>query len=217
LDNFLADPAPLNRASESLAMLRWDDVKAATEYLLSTALLEAEWGEALERFAKAVEADGAAIVRINDRNSPAWHSSSGFAEVETSIWSGRAPSSPRRIFPDEGFEHGFHTDNEFFSAAELARDPYYQDFLRPRGVFWHAKAKLVHNGAGARTTLTLKRPLKLGTYQPQDIAVLSENRHGACRCVGDCLQQGNRFELKVRRRRTAVAVSPLARIPDRFS
>jgi DNA-binding CsgD family transcriptional regulator len=173
LDNFIAYPAPLNRASESFAMLRWDDVKAAIEHLLSTALLEAEWGEALERFAKAAEADGAAIVRINGRNSPAWLSSSGFAEVETLIWSGRAPSSPRRIFPDEGFEHGFHTDNEFFSADELARDPYYQEFLRPRGVFWHAKAKLVHNGAGVRTTLTLKRPLKLVTYQPQDIAVLN--------------------------------------------
>jgi DNA-binding CsgD family transcriptional regulator len=154
-------------------MLRWDDVNLATEHLLSAALLGAEWGEALERFANAAEADGAAIVRINDGNSLGWLSSSGFAEVEASIWSGRAPSSPRRIFPDEGFEHGFHTDNEFFSAAELARDPYYQEFLRPRGVFWHAKAKLTHNAAGARTTLTLKRPLKLGTYQPSDIAVLN--------------------------------------------
>jgi DNA-binding CsgD family transcriptional regulator len=154
-------------------MLRWDDVKAATDNLLSTALVGADWGEPLERFAKAAEAGGAAIVRLSQGSSPGWLSSSGFAESEARTWNGRAPSSPRRIFPDKGFERGFHTDDEFFSATELARDPYYQEFLRPRDVFWHAKAKLVHNGAGDRTTLTLKRRLKLGPYRPQDVAVLN--------------------------------------------
>ena len=154
-------------------MLRWDDVKAATDNLLSTALLGTGWGEALERFAEAAEAGGAAIVRVDERKGARWLSSSAFAELEALIWNGQAPSSPRRIFPDKGFERGFHTEDGFFSAADLACDPYYQEFLKPRGIFWHAKAKLAHNGAGKRTTLTLKRPLKLGPYQPQDIAVLN--------------------------------------------
>lgn len=154
-------------------MLQWDDVKAATDHLLSTAMLGADWGEALERFAKATEAAGAAIVRSRQGNSLGWVSSSAFAEAEALNWTGRVPPSPRRIFPEEGFGRGFHTDDEFFSAAELARDPYYQEFLRPRGVFWHAKAKLAYASAGERTTLTLKRPLTLGPYQPQDIVVLN--------------------------------------------
>lgn len=154
-------------------MLRWDEVKAATNHLLSTALLGADWGEALERFANAAEAGGAALVRVNEESSLGWLSSSGFAEAEALNWSGRAPSSPRRIFPDAGFGHGFHTDEEFFNAAELAHDSYYQEFLRPRGVFWHAKAKLACDGTVERTTLTLKRHLKLGPYERQDIAMLN--------------------------------------------
>ena len=47
---------------------------------------------------------------------------------------------------------------------------------------------------------------------------VSDYRHGAFRCIGDCRQR-NPFELnEVRRQRcNDVAVSPLARIPDRFS
>ncbi len=47
---------------------------------------------------------------------------------------------------------------------------------------------------------------------------VSDDRHVAFRCIGDCRQR-KPFELnEVRRqRRNDVAVSPLARIPDRFS
>jgi hypothetical protein len=72
-------------------MLRWDEVKAATNHLLSTALLGADWGEALERFANAAEAGGAALVRVNEGSSLGWLSSSGFAEAEALNCCGRAP------------------------------------------------------------------------------------------------------------------------------
>src|SRR5260370_16036997 len=83
---------------------------------------------------------------------------------------GVAPS-PWRFYPDHVYGSGFRIDHDVWTDDEMRRDPYYQEFLRPRGVFFHAKARLCSE-AGERVSLTLKRRFRLGPYEPADIAAL---------------------------------------------
>ena len=56
-------------------------------------------------------------------------------------------------------------------ARSLATDPYYQEFLRPRGFFWHANAVLT-SAAGEVIEIGLKRRLQAGPYDRRDAAAL---------------------------------------------
>lgn len=152
-------------------MLDRDAIRSATDDFLSAALLGTGWGAALQRFADAAKAGGASVVRVEGRQPLAHLSSSDWAEAETEHLAGRAPPSPLEIYPDHAFGNGFVVDHNVWSDDEMRRDPYFQEFLRPRGVFFHAKARLARE-AGGRVTLTLKRRLELGPYEPSDIAVL---------------------------------------------
>lgn len=76
-----------------------------------------------------------------------------------------------RFYPDHVFGSGFRVDHDVWTDDEIRRDPYFQEFLRPRRVFFHAKLRLCA-AQGERVTLTLKRRIERGPYEPADIAVL---------------------------------------------
>jgi DNA-binding CsgD family transcriptional regulator len=129
------------------------------------------WSAALQRLADAAGAGGASLVRIQGSRSVAQISSDGWAENEAERAAGRAPPIPMQFYPSHAFEDGFVVDHDVWTDDEMRRDPYYQEFLRPRGVFFHAKVRLYYD-PDERLSLTLKRRIRLGPYEPADIARL---------------------------------------------
>jgi DNA-binding CsgD family transcriptional regulator len=152
-------------------VVRLEQARSAARDLVAAALLGEGWGEALQRLADAAEAGGASLVRVRGGHALAHLSSTGWAEAEAEAMAGAAPPSRLRFYPEHAFGNGFCVDHDVWTDDEMRRDSYFQEFLRPRGVFFHGKARLCSE-AGERVTLTLKRRLGLGPYEPADIAVL---------------------------------------------
>lgn len=65
---------------------------------------------------------------------------------------------------------GFLTDFDHFTREEIARDPFYQEFLRPIGLGWHAAACLT--GGDQPILLSLKREHGRGPFTSEEIAIL---------------------------------------------
>jgi DNA-binding CsgD family transcriptional regulator len=152
-------------------LLRPELVQSAADELLASALLGEGWAEALERLAAAAGGGGATLMRFQIGHPTAVLSSTGWAEVDADLVAGRLPPSRCRFFPEHVFGHGFRADQDVWPNEELQRDPYYQEVLKPRGVFFHAKARL-WCGRGERVTISLKRQMRLGPYDPADLAML---------------------------------------------
>lgn len=152
-------------------MIRRDRAKSAADELLAAALLGEGWEDGLQKLAEAAEAGGATLTRLSGGRAVAALASTGWAEAEAALVAGRVPSSPRQFYPDHAYGRGFVGDTTVWDAAELRRDPYFQEFLRPRGVFYHAKARLFAD-PGERLTVSLRRLAKFGHYEPSDIAAL---------------------------------------------
>ena len=125
----------------------------------------------MQQLAEAAEAGGATLLRLRGNRPLAGLSSTGWVHADAAMLAGHAPPSPRRFFPDHVFARGFLGDTNVWPDDELRRDPYFQEFLRPRGVFYPAKARLCADG-DERISISLKRLSHLGPYEPQDIATL---------------------------------------------
>ncbi len=59
-------------------------------------------------------------------------------------------------------------DHAYFSSQEIAREPYYQEFLVPHGFGWNAAAAL-----GDGLLISLKRSAKRGPYDAAELALLN--------------------------------------------
>jgi DNA-binding CsgD family transcriptional regulator len=153
----------------------------AADGLLETGLLGAAWDKPVERLTAAAGAFGAALVRA----APARFGNLGLGDecvlatdsiaVDVAEYlAGRAPPDPRtnRVAPT--FGQGFVTDYDEFSPHEIERNAFYEEFLRPRGVRWHACAR-IDDGApelGA-LYLSLKRSIRFGHYDAAEVGAIN--------------------------------------------
>ncbi len=62
-------------------------------------------------------------------------------------------------------------DHDDYQQDQLDRDPFYQEFLRPAGFFWHANVVLASNREDF-VELILKRRIEAGPYQREDAIAL---------------------------------------------
>lgn len=92
---------------------------------------------------------------------------------------GRAPPNSRHVRVKSSPRKGFRFDHDDYTDDDLAQDPFYQEFLRSNGVFWHANVILASD-PGESVELSLKRRPAAGPYQRADAeplnAVLPELR-----------------------------------------
>jgi hypothetical protein len=93
------------------------------------------WEDGLQHLAEAAEAGGATLTRMRGGRAVAALASTGWIEAEAAVVASRAPSSPRQSFPNHAYGRGFLGDTNVWTEEELRRDPYFQEFLRPRRVF----------------------------------------------------------------------------------
>ena len=78
------------------------------------------------------------------------------AEAVKAFAAGRAPPNSRYSRVQLRPRAAFRVDHDDYTDAELARDPFYQEFLRPAGYFWHANLALTI-GRDELVELSLKR------------------------------------------------------------
>ena len=82
------------------------------------------------------------------------------------------PPDPRPARVNPTLAEGFRLDQDDFTEAELARDPYYQELLRPLGFGWHACALLEGAPGGDTVNLTLRRTLAQGRFEHEQMQLL---------------------------------------------
>ena len=152
-------------------MLSMDGIRAGVDDLVSAAILVDGWEESLVHFAVAAGARDAVLMRNEARKTVAVVVSPEAALGAADVLAGRAPPNSR--YQRVGVRYsGFRIDQDDYAADELARDPYYQEFLRPKGVFWHANTILAL-GSDEYVELSLKRRVEFGPYEPPDRIMLN--------------------------------------------
>jgi DNA-binding CsgD family transcriptional regulator len=151
--------------------MRIERIKAATDDVVTAALTGDGWEGALARFAQAAGAHGAVIMRNRPDRLVSAIASDEVAKPVADFAAGRAPPSSRYMRVEATRAVRFRVDHDDYSDDELGADPYYQEFLRPLGFFWHANALLMSAG-GDTVELGLKRHLRAGPYQREDAVLL---------------------------------------------
>jgi DNA-binding CsgD family transcriptional regulator len=151
-------------------MLSLDRIRAGVDDLAAAAILADGWVEALGRFAVAAGARDAVLMRNEARKMVTAIVTPEAAGAVADFAAGRAPPNSR--YQRVGTHYaGFRIDQDDYSPEELARDPFYQEFLRPNGVFWHANTVLAP-GLDEYVELSLKRRIELGPFQADERALL---------------------------------------------
>lgn len=154
-------------------MLSINALKLAAEEFCSAALLGEGWEDSLSRFSLAAGARGAALMRNRNHNVVGVLYSPEIHEPVTDFLAGRVPPPSRQVRATPHLAKGFRFDLDDYTEEELARDPYYQEFLRPIGFFWHAAVEL-SAAPGEEVVLSLKRPLKAGHFERRDADILNQ-------------------------------------------
>jgi DNA-binding CsgD family transcriptional regulator len=153
-------------------MLKLDTLRIAAEEFLASALTGDGWEKALTGLAKAADARGAVLLRDRATRVVGIMSTRSLADPVADFMAGRTPPNPRHAASISYARGGFRTDQDDYTRDELATEPFYQDFLRPIGFFWHANACLAKDGQEL-VAISLKRGLKSGPYEGADVSVLN--------------------------------------------
>ena len=147
-------------------------MKAAVDGVVTAALLGENWKEPLARLAEASGARDAVLMRNSESAMMSAVVTDEAAASVAAFAAGQAPPNSRYSRVRIGLRHGFHVDHDDYADEELARDPFYQEFLRPVGVFWHANAVLGASD-GDHVELSFKRRTGDGPYSREDAETLN--------------------------------------------
>jgi DNA-binding CsgD family transcriptional regulator len=158
-----------------------DTLRSATDSILEAALLGDPWGAALAQFTDAAGGDGATLVRDEHCTRAIARAHDEFVLATESIagpvsdyLGGLAPPDPRTNRVHPSVRQGFVTDYDQFTADEIARSPFYEDFLRPRRMRWHACALVDPSPNGGGLYLSLKRFVHQDHYSDAEIALIDQ-------------------------------------------
>ncbi len=138
----------------------------AVDRFLAAAFQPQLWPEALDEISRTLGADGATLVSgTTSVPTVAWaHSITNFADDYFNIRD-VIDSREDRVRPT--IAQGFCGDLDFYTSREINRDPFYVEFLKPRGFGWHAVAKL--SDGGEPLHLSLKRRRSAGPFQQSEL------------------------------------------------
>ena len=138
---------------------------AAVEQFLAAALAPEEWPRALDAISESLGATGATMVLGRTRRASVAVSRSVTGLIEEYFHLAIPDTRENRVLTR--ISEGFRTDYDDFTPAEIARDPYYQEFLAPHGLGYHAAATLA--SGSDELILSLKRPAHRGHYDGYEL------------------------------------------------
>lgn len=140
-------------------------VRAAVECFREATVLPERWPQALDLIAEHLNSDGATLLLAPTRPHLVACSTSLTPFIKQHFELPFPDPREQRVCPRLG--DGFMPDHAFFSSQEIGREPYYQEFLVPRGYGWNAAAAL-----GDGLLISLKRGAKRGPYDETELAAL---------------------------------------------
>lgn len=192
-DEFVRAAGPRLNISKHLLALRYVDgwpwlmtinvstLANAADGLLETALVGGDWRAPLATFASAAAAKGATLVRHDpldrlrsQRLDEFVLSTDSIAEPVADYLAGTAPPDPRSSRVSPTMDAGFLTDLDQFSLEEIDRNPFYEEFLRGRGLRWHACARVDSSYDHADLYISLKRTLGQDHYTPAETTMIND-------------------------------------------
>jgi DNA-binding CsgD family transcriptional regulator len=141
-------------------------VRTAVECFREAAVLPERWPHALDLMAEHLKSDGATLLLTPTRPHLVASSTSLAPFIQQHFALPFPDPREQRVCPGVG--DGFMPDHAFFSSREIDEDPYYQEFLVPRGFGWNAAAEL-----GDGLLLSVKRGAKRGPYDDTELATLN--------------------------------------------
>ncbi len=141
----------------------------AIDRFFGAALNPTEWPAVLSDIAQSLGADGATLVIGASSRQTLIESSTIQSHVAEYFRRG-APFDPREARVNLSLAEGFADDFAHFRPEEILRDPFYQEFLVPIGLGWHAVACLT-DGIDP-IILSLKRGVRHGPFARSEIAAL---------------------------------------------
>lgn len=113
-----------------------DDHDQLIDDIYAAAWLPELWPQVLEQLTRAADGFGAVLFAADER-AQRWTATPALAPVMADFvaggWQGR---NSRTIQALSRPHPGFVSDLDLLSPAQLARDPLYEEFLRPRGLGW---------------------------------------------------------------------------------
>lgn len=141
------------------------DALSAVEALQEIVWSPGAWPDALEELAHAF--DATMVTLVNATRGEVSCSRQATEIIDDYLHRRTIPDSrDSRVQPR--LDEGFRTDHDDFSPAEIARDPYYQEYLRPLGVGWHAAARLP-GVDGDDVVISFKRPPHRGAFERAEL------------------------------------------------
>jgi DNA-binding CsgD family transcriptional regulator len=149
-------------------------LQPSVEKLYDAALVGDGWSDALETLSRAGGSRGVMLMHNRNRKLLASITNAEIREPVAQYLAGDAPPNSRqtRVSFTHDVKPGFVVDYDDYDVPEIARDPYYQEFLRPLGLGWHANARVKIAG-GDEIAISFKRELKAGPYDEADKRTLN--------------------------------------------
>jgi DNA-binding CsgD family transcriptional regulator len=152
-------------------VIKHEDLMEACQRINDAALIGDGWSEALELLSRAAGSRGVMIMHNRERKLVSYVSDKSIAEPIEGYMAGKAPPNLRQTRIRHDFDPGFRLDFDDFDTSAISRDPYYQDWLRPIGMQWHANARLMMDGTD-EIAISFKRELRHGHYDAADKRML---------------------------------------------
>jgi DNA-binding CsgD family transcriptional regulator len=155
------------------------DFGSLTDAFVAAAVDPTRWDAAMDAAAKGTGSFGAIIVPIKGR-LPHFPMSDGMQPSVDAYVRGGWINRDVRYRPLQAlFRRGVATEFDFTSPDEMAREPFYQEFLRPHKLGWFGGLKV---GEGDQVwCLSIQRSIEQGPFSPDEVgrlAVLSRNLAG---------------------------------------
>jgi DNA-binding CsgD family transcriptional regulator len=141
-------------------------VESAIKSIRIAATLPAHWPQALDVLGQAFHSNGATLVlKSTTTNSIAVSTS---IQPFVPMYMSSPIRDPREHRVNPSLRENFMPDHAYFSAHELAHDPYYQEFMKPRGFGWNAIAALQGD-----LMISVKRAFTCGPYDGAELQSLN--------------------------------------------
>lgn len=146
---------------------------SASETFLGACLAPEGMSQALERIAHMAGAEAANLIFSHGTQQLGTLYSEALHEHVAAYVRNDTPPDPRVGRVNPTLREGFRLDHDDFTTEEMARDPFYQEFLRPRGFGWHACALLANSPTGETINISLKRTLRQGAFEQSELSALT--------------------------------------------
>ncbi|MDX8464604.1 hypothetical protein RFM26_02750 [Mesorhizobium sp. VK23B] len=152
------------------------DLQAIGAAFAEAAVDSSRWDMAMELTQKATGSVGTLLLDMNGHLPHIPRSQSTALTHEVYVRDGWIHRDERYRLAPLLARHGIATDLDLFTPDNIAKHPYYQEFLAPFGLRWCALVKVA--AGDIFWCLSLQRSIKQGPFSPGELAELADfSRH----------------------------------------